>query len=666
MEKIGRNDLCPCGSGKKYKNCCGKNNVITMESLIEKELTNVQVDLLNFALENYEEELNDFVGDWIEDLDIPEEALEMFTFFTVVWAITYFEIYGKTILEHFIDKKGSKWNRPKIKSILPTWSQAKPSVAIIKEQDENQLLTLEDIFTNEIKKVKVLEDHPVETGGIVVGILLPTGDTFIFFTSFIDLPAGLTEIVKEGVYRLFEESDEANPNEFLSAFYPEILHFFVFGPEPDVEDLEWLSPKHIEVAQEFQDYMEDIYDDVIIKLGVHLWHQYCSRKNPKVMKPGVYVAALRYLIDRFIPYGEWVTQNELAEEFEISSSSLSTKYRDMEKVLKEELDELEEKLVSIADEMYDDFQLDDDDDDEFFEENFGEPEEEDFFINSKFIMERELLRLENEMSNQDFETVDDVPTFLNQQVNQQSVKKPLSNKEKAQDLLFDAYQSTGKKRIELAKKALKLYPNIPDAYNILAEFELNPLKEEQLLLKAIEVGEKELGKDFIKENTGNFWGIVSTRPYMRAKFNYADFLHDNERFEEAIRQYQDLLELNPIDNQGARYELFIVYVESGLFKKAEALLKKYNETMTANGVYNSVLIELLQNGVTNKAKQLLKKAKQQNPYVPDYLLGKKDIPMYLPSHYQLGSESEAIIYADNHWNLWAGNPKLLDFLKKGK
>ncbi len=23
--KIQRNDLCPCGSGKKYKKCCGKN-----------------------------------------------------------------------------------------------------------------------------------------------------------------------------------------------------------------------------------------------------------------------------------------------------------------------------------------------------------------------------------------------------------------------------------------------------------------------------------------------------------------------------------------------------------------------------------------------------------------------------------------------------------------
>lgn len=23
-KKVGRNDLCPCGSGKKYKKCCGR------------------------------------------------------------------------------------------------------------------------------------------------------------------------------------------------------------------------------------------------------------------------------------------------------------------------------------------------------------------------------------------------------------------------------------------------------------------------------------------------------------------------------------------------------------------------------------------------------------------------------------------------------------------
>ncbi|MGC8717052.1 MAG: SEC-C metal-binding domain-containing protein, partial [bacterium] len=25
VKKIGRNDPCPCGSGKKYKNCCGRD-----------------------------------------------------------------------------------------------------------------------------------------------------------------------------------------------------------------------------------------------------------------------------------------------------------------------------------------------------------------------------------------------------------------------------------------------------------------------------------------------------------------------------------------------------------------------------------------------------------------------------------------------------------------
>ena len=34
-KKIGRNDLCPCGSGKKYKNCCLESG--KYESIIEKQ-----------------------------------------------------------------------------------------------------------------------------------------------------------------------------------------------------------------------------------------------------------------------------------------------------------------------------------------------------------------------------------------------------------------------------------------------------------------------------------------------------------------------------------------------------------------------------------------------------------------------------------------------------
>lgn len=31
VKKVGRNDLCPCGSEKKYKKCCGSKNIIAIE-----------------------------------------------------------------------------------------------------------------------------------------------------------------------------------------------------------------------------------------------------------------------------------------------------------------------------------------------------------------------------------------------------------------------------------------------------------------------------------------------------------------------------------------------------------------------------------------------------------------------------------------------------------
>lgn len=34
MSKIGRNDMCPCGSGKKYKKCCLGKETSAVESIM--------------------------------------------------------------------------------------------------------------------------------------------------------------------------------------------------------------------------------------------------------------------------------------------------------------------------------------------------------------------------------------------------------------------------------------------------------------------------------------------------------------------------------------------------------------------------------------------------------------------------------------------------------
>ena len=47
---VGRNDPCTCGSGKKYKKCCGKANVVDISTVIDEELDRILNGFVNEGL----------------------------------------------------------------------------------------------------------------------------------------------------------------------------------------------------------------------------------------------------------------------------------------------------------------------------------------------------------------------------------------------------------------------------------------------------------------------------------------------------------------------------------------------------------------------------------------------------------------------------------------
>jgi tetratricopeptide (TPR) repeat protein len=235
-------------------------------------------------------------------------------------------------------------------------------------------------------------------------------------------------------------------------------------------------------------------------------------------------------------------------------------------------------------------------------------------------------------------------------------------KDQAQQLIYDAFEAKGGERYRLAKKALELNPNLVDAYNILAENADSIEDAIQLYEKGMWIGQKKFGKAFFKENRGHFWGLLETRPFMRAKANYAAALCHLGKMKECINQYEELLELNPNDNQGVRYSLFIAYVENGHFANAHALLQKYEEG-NVHFLYNNLLLELLEHGYTAKAGKLLKQAKSLNKFVIPDLNGKKRLPDVIPDYYGFGDENEAIIYASEHLHLWREIKSIREWLK---
>jgi len=118
--------------------------------------------------------------------------------------------------------------------------------------------------------------------------------------------------------------------------------------------------------------------------------------------------------------------------------------------------------------------------------------------------------------------------------------------DKAQEIMYDAWKAPTRQRaVALARKALEVSPDCADAYNLLAEETAQSIEEVlDLYRKGVEAGERALGKKAFKEDVGYFWGVLETRPYMRARSGLAQSLWEADQREEAVEHYWALLRLN--------------------------------------------------------------------------------------------------------------------------
>ena len=240
---------------------------------------------------------------------------------------------------------------------------------------------------------------------------------------------------------------------------------------------------------------------------------------------------------------------------------------------------------------------------------------------------------------------------------------PLSPREEAQELAFDAMEAESEAQArKLAKLALAKDPDCVDALVVLVGIEADsPKKAVEGLERALAAGERSLGAKFFKENKGHFWGLLDTRPYMRALEQLAGVLRAKGSNLEAIKQYEKMLGLNPGDNQGVRDPLLGLYLATGKLEGARKLLDEYGEDSMANFAWGRVLERFL-SGNRPGAVTSLKKARKANPFVELYLSGRKSLPRETPDMYSPGSEEEAILCLDNLMLAWSKHKEAIFWL----
>jgi tetratricopeptide (TPR) repeat protein len=235
----------------------------------------------------------------------------------------------------------------------------------------------------------------------------------------------------------------------------------------------------------------------------------------------------------------------------------------------------------------------------------------------------------------------------------------------AQELLYQAYEEPDpRKRVRLAQKAVEIYPDCADAYTLLAEHARSPKEALELYEKAVAAAERALGPQNFQRAAGHFWGILETRPYMRAREGLAHTLWTLGRRDEAVGHLQEMLRLNPNDNQGLRYTLAGFLLNLDRDADLARLLDQYPEDGMATWNYTRALLAFRQKGDTPETRQLLKVAVHNNKHVPAYLLGDKFPPLQQPPYYGRGDENEALIYIAGSIAAWKATPGALAWLRE--
>ena len=227
----------------------------------------------------------------------------------------------------------------------------------------------------------------------------------------------------------------------------------------------------------------------------------------------------------------------------------------------------------------------------------------------------------------------------------------------AQQLIYQAWEAgDDRTRVTLAQKALATSRDCADAYVILADYATTRAEERRLFEEAVAAGERALGADFFEENVGHFWGLLETRPYMRARAALAAILWDMGEREAAVRHYQELLRLNPNDNQGNRQILVGRLLELGRDAEVATLLDRFQDDASAWMIYARALASFRSEGDSGAARDDLAAALKANPHVPAYLLGRKKPPRTLPQYHGFGDASEAASFAANGVAAWQAAP----------
>ncbi len=624
LTKIGRNEPCPCGSGKKYKKCClivkEQNRFLrkSLDNLFEaKEQLINHVNFMNI----FPHHVNKFYG--LPNIRALDEAFSTY----IEWHLLNYEddnehIESEHIESEEVESNGTFFDRffsthipinsytDEERKAMESWKYNKPSVYRVDEVDQidtqRPSIKATDIFSGQKCLIDLrgmeLAEQDISLGDlhetIIIATLLqtPIEGEFLPFININLLPGS----AEEELQKMVNEAQNAYVKDelfsIIGGFYSlyeslqlEMIDNFI------EEEMDFEKEIYQEAAQIFIEKMKEspLHSSDSISFAVETWFYYANDEMPNLKKANSVAAALEYLaakkeVDAPI---RKISQKELAKKYSTSSQTIAKYYDLLNEYIEEEM---EDYLETVMDEdLAGDFDLDEDTTD----------------------------LMENDMN--------------------------LSEVENLLEILD--LETSPEKSFNLAVQATEV-----DIDLAMGLFEA--------VIEILEDSHEDSQGDSSK---------YSESIYLRSKLYLALLHREKGNAEFAIEELYNISNLNCEKYFDVNSFLIPLLLSESRIEEAEKAISKYKEyeyKEDSSIGYSELLIHFLRYGFGDKEyfNELLKKAHNSNPYVVNYLKEPENISHIFPKE-DIDKDKTRM---DAEWfltltdNLWNSNPELTDYVIK--
>ncbi|MGL5714799.1 MAG: SEC-C metal-binding domain-containing protein [Paraclostridium sp.] len=342
---LGRNELCPCGSGKKYKRCCLNKDVVTERAgrkivLSQKQYSQLYSKLYEYSRQPKFEEEYKKAQDMFYILENENINKKFESFFNTYFIQDHIMENKKVITVEFFEENKYNLNKFEI-DILKSLFESFVSVYEIKEKLEDKILLLDCLTNKEIYTEDINLLSGFKKGDCIIARIVEVDGSHLLLDVTVSISSSIKDIIVNDIEHFYKQYEDLyNDMKTFLIYHTHILYKYV-QQLLDPQIAEHLKNQKVENDKKKETVSESVCEDEckvtsLLKMQIEdetldkcleFWNEYKSKNTEIKGSENGWAAAVEYHVRK--ENGQSVTQSQISKKYDISPSTLGKRHKDL-------------------------------------------------------------------------------------------------------------------------------------------------------------------------------------------------------------------------------------------------------------------------------------------------------------------------------------------------